>query len=221
MASQQGALTRTGQLLREKKAVRVVCYGDSISTVEGRWFGGAKSKEAIWGEQLGVLLRKAYPESDIQVINLGVPGQNAYEGLGRITTLAEVKPDLVLVAFGANDCCYHFLQPEETGLALKTLAEWIKERFAADVMIVGTAGDNPVNPFFVHLDATVQASRKAAEEVGVPFVDMRAAALQWTEQGTRWIEFFNGNKNCHPNDTGHRAWAEVVLGAIQQAVVKK
>ncbi|MHB9133792.1 MAG: SGNH/GDSL hydrolase family protein [Armatimonadota bacterium] len=217
-APAQVALPRTAQLLLEKKPVRVVCFGDSISEVSLRWNGGATTKEANWGQQLGVLLRTAYPGSEIQVINAGIGGQNSYEGLGRLAMLAETKPDLVLVEFGANDCCYHYLQPEETLLALKTQAQWITERYGAEVMIMGTGGDNPLDPFFRHLDETLQASRKAAEEAGVPFIDTRAAVLKATDNGKRWTDYHNGAQNCHPNDKGHLLWAETAFAAVQAGV---
>ncbi len=214
-------LPRTAQRLKDHQALRVVCYGDSISEVgrSPQWHGGATTPAANWGQQLGVLLHAAYPGSEITVLNFGIGGQNAYEGLGRLDALGPLKPDLVLLEFGANDCCYHFLQPAETRLALATLAQWTKERYGADVMIVGCGGDNPLDPFFVHLDDTLTASRQAAADAGVPFVDMRAAVLQATDGGKRWTDFHNGAKNCHPNDRGHRVWAETVLTAINQCIL--
>ena len=211
-------LAHTARLLRDKQAVRIVCYGDSISEVKQGWSGGASATDKNWGQQLALLLRQAYPGSEITVLPFGIGGQNAYEGLGRLETLRALHPDLVLLEFGTNDCCYHYLQPEETRLALSTLAQWTRERFGAEVMIVGTGGDNPLASTFRHVTETVQATRQAAEDAGVPFIDMRAAILKCTDNGKRWAEFHLAANNCHPNDHGHRVWAETVWQAIQQAV---
>lgn len=209
-------LPRTQQLIAEKKPVRVVLYGDSISEVKAGWSGGAKTPEANWGAVLVKRLGEGYPASTFTIHHFAIGGQNSYEGLGRLDGLEAFKPDLVLVAFGANDCCYHYLIPEETKLALTTLATEIRKRFGADVVLVGTGGDNPLEPFFEHLDETVAAQRQAAAEAKVPFVDMRKAVLNATEEGKRWAEFHFNESNCHPTDKGHVVWAEAALTVIKE-----
>ena len=217
-APQGQGLPRTARLLAGQQPVHVVLYGDSISEVKAGWSGGATKPETNWGEQLAGRLAKEHPASTFTVAHFAFGGQNSYEGLGRLDALAEFAPDLVLVAFGANDCCYHYLAPDETRLALASLAAEIRRRFGADVVLVGTGGDNPLKPFFRHLDETVEAQRQAATEAKVPFVDMRQAVLKATENGKRWAEFHLAEGNCHPNDAGHGVWAEAAAAAIEAAL---
>jgi lysophospholipase L1-like esterase len=216
----QPALSRSQQKLHDKKPLRIVAFGDSISEVgrSSKWHGGASKPENNWAQQLGVLLRGAYPKSKFNVINAGIGGQNSYEGLGRIDALEKMKPDLVLIEFGTNDCVFHFLEPEQTRLALSTLAKDIHLRFGADVVLMGTAGDNPLEPFFQHRDETVEATRKAAADAGVLFVDMRAPILAATENGKQWADFHLNSNNCHPNDKGHEVWAQTVFSALRAAI---
>jgi len=214
-------LTRTRQLIADKRPVRVVLYGDSISEVKKGWNGGAKTPEANWGAQLVKLLAREYPVSTFTVQHFAIGGQNSYEGLGRLDYLEPLKPDLVLVAFGANDCCHHYLLPQETKLAQATLATEIHEHFGADVVLVGTGGDNPLKPFFKHLDETMAAQRQAAAEAKVPFVGMRRAVLAATENGKRWAEFHLAADNCHPNDAGHQVWAQAAFKVIQESLKRK
>jgi len=213
-------LPRTQQLIAAKKPVRVVLYGDSISEVKPGWNGGAKTPEANWGAVLVKRLGEAYTGSEFTVHHFSIGGQNSYEGLGRIDWLEPFKPDLVLVAFGANDCSHHFLIPEETQLALTTLATEIRKRYDADVVLVSTGGDKPPKPFFRHLDETVAAQRAAAAEAGVPFVDMRTAVLKATENGRRWAEFHFNEENCHPTNKGHEVWAEAAARVVLQAIAE-
>lgn len=217
-AADPSPLPRTRQLIAEKKPVRVVLYGDSISEVKTGWNGGAKTPEANWGPVLVKRLQEAYPGSAFSVHHVAIGGQNSYEGLGRLDGLEPLKPDLVLVAFGANDCCYHYLIPEETKLALSTLATEIPKRFGADVLLVGTGGDNPLKPFFRHLDETLKAQQEAAAEAKVPFVDMRTAILAATENGKRWAEFHFNVDNCHPTNKGHEVWAEAAFNGIRSSL---
>ena len=104
-------LPRTQRLIAEKKPIRVVAYGDSISEVgrSPRWHGGAGSSEANWGGQLVRLLAGAHPGARFKAVHFAIGGQNTYEGLGRLDGLEPLAPHLVLVAFGANDCCHHYL----------------------------------------------------------------------------------------------------------------
>jgi lysophospholipase L1-like esterase len=213
-------LTRTQHLLAESRPVRVVLYGDSISEV-GRtpsWHGGATAPALNWGACLGQLLTARYPGSAFPVAHFAIGGQNSYEGLGRLDGLAAFSPDLVLVAFGANDCGYHFLLPEETQLALTTLVQGIRARVDADCVLVGTGGDNPRHPGFRHLAETLAAQRQAAQELSVPYVDIRQAVLTATADGARWADCHLAADNCHPNDAGHRLWAECAYAVITAAL---
>jgi lysophospholipase L1-like esterase len=211
-------LPKTQALIAGKKPVRVVFYGDSISEVKTGWSGGASKPEQNWGAHLVRLLAKAYPDTTFTEAHFAIGGQNTYEGLGRLDGLEALKPDLVLVAFGANDCGYHFLIPEETQLALATLVTDIRKRFGADVIVVGTGGDNPLKPFFRHLDETLAAQRQAAAETGAPFADIRKAVLGATDNGKRWAEFHINEGNCHPTDKGHEVWAETVMAVVRSVI---
>ena len=209
-------LTKTRQLLAAKKPVRVVIYGDSISEVKKGWNGGAKTPADNWGAVLVKKMQAAYPDSKFSVHYFAVGGQNTYEGLGRLQYLEPLKPDLVLVAFGANDCCHHWLQPEATRLALTTLLTEIRKRFGADVVTVSTGGDNPLKPFFKHLDETLKAQQEAAAAAKAPYVDMRAAILKATDNGKRWAEFHFNKQNCHPTNKGHVVWADAAWKVVQE-----
>ena len=220
-ASTGPALPRTAGLLAGKKPVRIVVYGDSISEVKTGWNGGASSPRNNWADLVGRRLAADYPGSTIDVEHFAIGGQNTYEGLGRLDGLAAFKPDMAIVEFGANDCCYHYLISEETELALTSLVKGIRDRYGADVIVIGTAGDNPYKPLFRHTDETIAAQRAAAAAANVPFVDMRAADLSATDGGKRWAEFHLGEQNCHPNDKGHIVWANAAYDAIRTNIGSK
>jgi lysophospholipase L1-like esterase len=214
-AGSVAGLPRTQRLIAEKQPIRVVAYGDSISEVKPGWNGGAKSPAANWAAVLVKRLGEKHPGSAFTLHHFAIGGQNTYEGLGRLDGLEPHAPDLVLVAFGANDCGHHFLEPAETGQALGAIVADIRKRFAADVVVVGTGGDNPRKPFFRHLDDTLAAQRAAAAKAGAPFVDARAAILAATSGGDHWADFHLAADNCHPSDAGHAIWAEAALRTIE------
>ena len=220
MGTSATLLPRTQRLIDDHKPVCVVIYGDSISEVKKDWSGGASTPESNWGGVLVKQLNEAYPHSTFTAQHFAISGQNSYEGLGRLNDLEAFKPDLVLVAFGANDCGFHYLIPEETKAALTTLATEIRARYGADVVLVGTGGDNPLKSSFKHLDETIAAQRQAAANARAPFVDIRSAVLLATENGKNWAEFHLSESNCHPTDKGHRIWAEAAFKSIQESLSK-
>jgi lysophospholipase L1-like esterase len=211
-------LKRMMAKMKGGEAVRIVCYGDSISEV-GRtpnWFGGASRAEMNWGQQLRALLMKRYPDTAFIVEHFGVGGQNAYEGLGRFDWLRPFNPDLVLIEFGANDCGFHFLPPDATALAISSLIHAAQAVHGADVIVMAPGGDNPAQPTFRHYAETFAAMRAVAGDQQAPFADTRGAMLKATENGRLWAEYHNGEKDCHPNDKGMAVWALVVMETIEK-----
>ncbi len=210
-------LARVAARFAANEPVKIVAYGDSISEVgcTPGYFGGASSAEMNWAGQLGRLLSAAYPTAQLVIEHFGRGGQNSYEGYGRVEWLRPYQPDLVLVAFGANDAGYHFLPPEATYAALTGMVEWIQALLGVDVMVLNAGGDNPREPFMAHLDETQAAIRAAAEQRAVPFVDIRKAILGATSTGERWDAYHYGRQDCHPNDLGHAIWAQAVFAVMQ------
>lgn len=211
-------LQRVRQRMATGEPVTIVVYGDSISEV-GRtpgYFGGASCAEAHWGNRLGDLLRQAYPGQAFLIKHFGVGGQNSYEGLGRLDWLTPYAPDLVLLAFGTNDCGWHPLCPTDTREAYWYLIGGVQERFGADVVVVGPGCDNPQDPVMRHVEETVAIIQSMAEEKGVPFVNIRQTMLAETHNGERWEQYHHSRQDCHPTDPGHQVWAQTVFSVLQR-----
>ena len=90
------SLPRTRQLIAEKKPVRVVVYGDSISEVKTGWNGGAKTPEANWGAVLVKKLQAAYP--DVQMGSYPFFEKNRLGTYVVIRAVDEARLDSVLRA---------------------------------------------------------------------------------------------------------------------------
>jgi len=215
-------LSHVAAKLAAKQPVKLVSFGDSISEV-GRtpgYYGGASCAAMNWVCQLKDLLANAYPDAEFTVEHFGIGGQNAFEGAGRLDWLGPFNADLVLVAFGANDCGFHYLPPEATAQALTGIIYYTQEVLHSDVILMGMGADNPMKPTMIHVDETLAATRGAAEERGVPYVDVRAAVLSATDNGRRWTDYHNGEQDCHPNDQGHGIWARAVFEVIMRELAE-
>jgi lysophospholipase L1-like esterase len=208
-------LERTRKRIEQGEKVRIVLYGDSISEI-GRtpgFFGGAKSAEMNWGEQLGRMLRQRLPRNEFEIIHFAIGGQNSYEALGRLDWLPQ-PADLVLIELGTNDCGYHPLPSDVTAFAVTALIDGLRVRHQADVAIIGMGGDNPKSPKLTHADQTNALLQLTARLRSCPFADVRSAILTATAGGERWTDYHNGESDCHPNDAGHGIWAKVAFDSL-------
>ena len=207
-------LQRTHEKIATNQELRIVLWGDSISEVgrSERWNGGATSQAKHWGAVLIRELQHHFPNVKYTLIHAGIGGQNSYEGLGRLDELTRLKPDLVIVAFGANDCCYHFLQPDQTFCAMNEMLARIS--LYSDVLCIGTAGSNPRDEKFLHTDETIAATARAAQMQHVQFIDMRKTMLIATNDDNDWGKFHLSPMNCHPNDAGHEIWGTTIAKAL-------
>ncbi len=195
--------------------VTLVSFGDSISEVgrSAEFHGGASCPEHNWAFRVRDGLAAAFPAATFVHHPFGIGGQNTYEGLGRIDWMPPA--DLVLIAFGANDCGWHELPPVATAAALMRILGECRERFKCDAVVMSLGGENLLDYDMIHMEETHAAQRRVAAEHGVPFVDIRAAILRATNAGACWTDYHNGPRDCHPNDRGHAVWAEAVLGVVK------
>jgi len=223
-AQENAPLSHVRARLAAGKPVRVLCYGDSISEVgrHERWHGGASKPTNNYGHLLVNKLAEASPEATFEVDFFAIGGQNTYEGLGRVLQLREYEVDLVLLAFGTNDCNHHYLLPEQTRQAMAELIAQTRRLGEHDVVVLGTGGDNPEAPFFkIRPGPIVAATAAAAKAKGARFVDIRGAILAATEDGERWADFHLNRENVHPNDAGHEVWAETIFAALQAELLRE
>jgi|GEM_PF-4287800 len=102
---QKAGLDSFKKLLAEKKPVTIVAFGDSVSAGASLWRNHEfPIDKYIFHSLLKEMLAKHYDNKNITIVNSGIGGEKAGDGLKRIDkdVLAH-KPDLVIAEFGGND----------------------------------------------------------------------------------------------------------------------
>lgn len=84
--------------IRTDGTYRVIVLGDSLT-----WGQGIFPYTSRFPELTEQLFEQRYPGTDIEVINLGVPGQNLEEHIHFLSFVLELKPDFVLYQWYVND----------------------------------------------------------------------------------------------------------------------
>ena len=150
--------------------------------------------------------------SHVTHVNRAVAGWSVANGVADLQALLESQPDLVLVAYGMNDVGRR--DPawfrEQTASLVARVQE---KRPDAEIILVATMLGNDE---WIHTPREMfnryRDELKSLVSPGVALVDMTAV---WEEQ-LRSKEMFDltGNGLNHPNDFGHRLYAQSVLALI-------
>jgi lysophospholipase L1-like esterase len=189
-----------GPIAPATPAPRWLCYGDSIA--EG-WNASMPSR--AWP---AVVAR----EHDLDVVNMGYAGAARGE-LALAEQIAELPADVISVTYGTN--CWSRV-PFTTGLMRETLHAFL------DVVRTG----HPETPIVVQSMLLRPEAEHQANGVGATHAELRAAmedvVLSRIDHGDKRLRLIEGlpiidasmlDDGVHPDDTGHRAVADV-LGPI-------
>jgi hypothetical protein len=83
---------------RTDSAVRILCLGDSMT------WGWGVTEEQVFTAVLGQQLQKHYPDTNIQMINAGVPFSGTNDEVALLKRrIVEFDPDIVVLQFNAVD----------------------------------------------------------------------------------------------------------------------
>ncbi len=207
-----GGLPKTRARLAEAKPVVIGVSGDSISTgLDASETTGTPPFQPGWADLVVAQLRVS-TKSDVTHVNRAVAGWSVANGVADLDALLESQPDLVIVAYGMNDVGRR--DPAWFHGQTEAILTRVKQRLPeAEVLLVATMLGNdewihtPREMFDAYRDEL-----KSLVAPGVALVDMTAV---WADQ-LRSKEMFDltGNGLNHPNDFGHRLYAQGVLAML-------
>jgi acyl-CoA thioesterase-1 len=200
-------LTRSLAKLKERKELRIVALGDSIT--EGfNASGFAKVNVApfqpCYAQLVANLLQQRFT-APVTLLNLGVRGTRADNGLTKISRLTDAKPDLVMIAYGMN----HNEPGPKFEAGIRALLEAVQTAAPqADVILVSPMTQAPAQgkigaKFIAYRDAlkNLTTAQVALADVTTPFTELL---------NRKKFSDLSGNNINHPNDFTHRLYAQVI-----------
>lgn len=202
------ALPKSLGKLQRREAIKIVVLGDSISTgcnasgwAEGRPF------QPAYPELVGLMLHERY-RGPVEVVNLSVGGKDSAWGLTMVDQVAEAGPDLVLLAFGMNDSAGRPAAEFQEKIAATIKGIQAKRPGAEFILIATMVG----NPAWVTLKQELFPKyRDALAKLcgpGVALADVTSVWAEFHRLKPDWDH--TGNGVNHPNDFGHRVYAQVI-----------
>ncbi len=197
--------------LKERQDLHMLIIGDSISAgYSASSHVGVAPREPSYSVRVAAGLQRTY-KADIFLNNISVPGWRASQGADQVQAshIADTHPDLVIIAFGMNDVDSH-----DPGAYRDSIQRIIRDIQTVSpetefILVAPMVGNKdwpatPVDQFALYRDQLASLTG-----TGVVMADMTAIWKGLLERKT----FFDltGNGLNHPNDFGHRLYAQVLL----------
>lgn len=202
-------LEKTLQKLKDKSSITICLSGDSISAgANASGFTKAPPFLPSYGELVSYGLEKKFG-AKVNFKNFAVGGWRSDNGLSAVDKLAEQKPDLVIIAYGMND---------SGGLNVDAYINNIKKIIekvlitSPEVEFILVSSMLPNAEWHYPKLERFTEFRDALNKIcgkGVVLADLTSV---WSELLQRKsFHDITGNGVNHPNDFGHRIYAQIVL----------
>ncbi len=191
----------------EKRKMNVVFIGGSIT--EG---GAASCTENRWVNLVGEYLKGLYTDREVKIINAGIGGTGSYFGVFRLKKdVIAHEPDMVFIEFAVNDMGAKS-SPWVSAVCMEGIVRQLMRLKKIPVIIfVFTAS--------YHAEAVSSVHKKIAYYYNIPFVDIQDNVWKQIGRGDYKWEDIEVDE-VHPNDRGHRLFADMIIEAIGSDMYK-
>ena len=206
-------LARTIAKLKAKQ-LKLVVFGDSVSAGAGASGSfQAPPYQPPYTELVAEGLRAQYG-AKITLKNLAEGGQDTTWAVKMASNAAAQVPDLVIVGFGGNDAT-RGISAESFAQNMQTVIDTIRKTSPnADFILIATMTANPDWPESKAI--LCQQYRDALFRLAGPGVAVADELSVWQEMlKTKKFLDLTANGINHPNDFGHRVYAQVVLELLK------
>lgn len=201
--------------LEDGAPMHLVLLGDSISA-------GANASATTGAQPFmppyGLLVARgieAYYGREIEYDNLSVGGKSSQWGVEVIDEVARRRPDLLIIAFGMNDASGR-VPADEYQRNIKKMMDGVRRlNPGAEFILVATMAGNP--EWTASSEEHYRAYREKLYELesnSVAVADMTSVWLELLEH--KKLADITGNGVNHPNDFGHRIYAQVILSLLRE-----
>jgi acyl-CoA thioesterase I len=206
------ALPRAVSRLQNREPLSIVVLGDSISAgANASALFDAAPFQPAYPELLGLHLQKRFG-GEVNLVNLAVGGTDTVWGLGELEKVVTARPDLLLLAFGMNDAAGR--PANEYQANIRTLMEGVRERLpeCEFILVAPMLGNRDWTRLQPELFPQYRDALKELTGPGIALADLTSVWSGFLELKQDWDQ--SGNGVNHPNDFGHRVYAQVIASLL-------
>ena len=205
-------LPRTLALLRAGQPLVIGCSGDSIAAGgDASQLAGAEPMQPPFPTLVAQQLREVYPGS-IELKNRAVGGWSIQNGLDDLDAMLAEKPDLIIVAYGMNDVGRR--DPQWFADRNRDFVQRVRAADAnIELLFVSSMLGNKV---WIHTPREMfSLYRDQLAQLTGPGIALADVSAVWQQQLQNKGDLdLTGNGLNHPNDYGHRLYAQTILGLL-------
>ena len=205
-------LPRTIHRLRERQPLSIVVLGDSISTgADASAMHQAAPFQPGYPELLKIYLAN-HSRTRVELTNISVGGKSTDWALTQVARVGELQPQLVILAFGMNDAGGRPAAEYQANLKKIIVGIRAKQPDTEFILVATMLG----HPDWVALKpALFPAYRDALRELCGPGIALADLTTVWSDllELKRYTDL-TGNGVNHPNDFGHRVYAQVIAALL-------
>lgn len=205
-------LPRTIKKLSEKQPLTIALLGDSISTgCNASGWAGTAPFLPPYQELLRRNLEKTYG-GEVALKNFSVSGKDTGWGLAVIGQVIEAKPDLVILAFGMNDAARR--PAAEYQDITQKMIDAVREKCPETefILIATMLGNKDWITLKHELFSQYRDALQELAGAGIAVADMTSLWDELLKHKRYWD--MTGNGVNHPNDFGHRLYAQVLSALL-------
>ncbi|MBI4623000.1 MAG: SGNH/GDSL hydrolase family protein [Verrucomicrobia bacterium] len=193
--------------------ITMVVLGDSISTgLNASITSGVAPKQEGYVGLVAQGLEERFG-SKITVKNLSISGKSSPWGLEQVPTVIAESPDLFLCAFGMNDASSRRPTSEFTETIRQIVEKVRAARPDCDTILITSMSANP--EWSLAAPELYPEYAAGLEKLATRGVAVANVTTIWTALLQRkGVLDLSGNGLNHPNDFGHRVYADVILETI-------
>ena len=200
-----------------KTAANYRVFGDSV--VYGH--GVDAETESFYSRIANIMKSGIY--GDVKTVNAGMSGDDTSEALRRVTTdVTAHNPDIVIIAFGLNDCMNRTMTTEnfrhniENMIAAMPSKTQVILATSNSFLETGRSAWEDLND---SLDPFMMEIRAIARDRALTLIDVHDAWKDQLKQDQRHIESYYIDPT-HPSAKGHGVIYEVYMNALRRILMK-
>jgi len=205
-------LPQTVKRLSEKRPLRIALLGDSISTgCNASGWAGAAPFQPPYQKLLAQNLEAVYG-AKVTLKNFSVGGTDTAWGLANVGKVIEAKPDLVILAFGMNDSAGRPAKDYQANIQGMVDAVSKAHPDAEFILVATMLGNKDWIRLRHELFPQYRNALAKLSGPGIALADMTSVWEEMLKHKRDWD--LTGNGVNHPNDFGHRVYAQVLLSLL-------
>ncbi len=199
--------------LAESKPFKLALLGDSISTgADASALYNAGPKQPGYGELVRAGMAAKWG-LQVDLVNLSKGGMDVRWGHTQVADVIKCQPDLLMIAFGMNDASGG-REPEELAKVTQQIIEEVRRAVPHCAFLL--ISSMTANSEWAHASPKLYTPyAKALGALAGPGVALADVNAVWNAAMERKKHLdLSGNGLNHPNDAGHRLYAETILATI-------